>query len=135
MAYFNIKSELRNPSGKGTTMYNEKKVTGTLKVSEDAIIRIAESAAAEIKGVALSATNKLAVLSPKSGIGENFINPIMIKLSSDYVSIDISIIVSSSAKASEVAKAVQNNVKSAVQSMTGIAVSKVNVTVAGIRAE
>ncbi len=113
----------------------DKKVTGTLKISEDAIIRIAESAAAEIKGVALSATNKLAVLSPKAGVGESFITPISIKLHSDYVSIDISIIVSATAKASEVAKSVQNNVKSAVQSMTGITVSKVNVTVAGIHAE
>ena len=113
----------------------EKKVTGTLKVSGDAIVRIAESAAAEIKGVALSATDKLALLSPKSGIGDSFISPITIKLHSDYVSIDISIVVSAGSKASEVAKAVQNNVKSAVQSMTGIAVSKVNVTVAGIRIE
>ncbi len=111
------------------------KVAGTLKISEDAIIRIAESAAAEIKGVVLSASSKLAVISPKSSIGEKIINPITIKLSSDSVSINISIIVSDTAKANEVSKSVQNNVKSAVQSMTGIAVSKVNVTVVGIRVD
>lgn len=113
----------------------EKKVTGTLKISEDAIARIAESAAAEIKGVALSASSKLAVISPKSHISEKIITPITVKLSTDSVSIDISIVVSDNAKASEVSKSVQNNVKSAVQSMTGIAVSKVNVTVVGICAE
>ncbi len=113
----------------------EKKVTGTLKISEDAIIRIAESAAAEIKGVVLSASNKLAVIGSKSCVGEKIISPISIKLSSDSVSVDISIIVSENSKASEVSKAVQNNVKSSVQSMTGIAVSKVNVTVAGIGSE
>ena len=113
---------------------NDAKATGTLKVSGNAIMRIAETAAAEIKGVALSSTNKLAVLN--SGISKSkVISPIRVKLSSDSVAIDIEIIVSSSAKASEVAKAVQNNVKSAVQSMTGIAVSKVNVVISGISSE
>ncbi len=113
----------------------EKKVTGTLKVSEDAIIRIAESASAEIKGVVLSASDKLAVISPRSSIGEKIITPITVKFSSDSVSVNLTIVISDNAKASEVSRAVQNNVKSAVQSMTGIAVSKVNVTVAGISSE
>ena len=116
-------------------MNDKKKIAGTLKVSEDTIIRIAESAAAEIKGVALSATNKLAVLSPKSKVNEKIIAPIKLKLSNDSASIDIAIIISSNAKASEVAKKVQNNVKATVQSMTGIAVSKVNVTIADICSE
>ena len=113
---------------------NDAKTTGTLKVSANAIIGIAEAAAAEIRGVALTSTNKLAVLK-SSAIKERFISPIHVKISNDSVSIDISIIVNQSAKACDVAKAVQNNVKSAVQSMTGIAVSKVNVSVVGICAE
>ncbi len=113
---------------------NEAKTTGTLKISGNAIVRIAEAAAAEIKGVALTSTNKLAVVG-SSAIKEKFITPIRVKISADSVLIDITIIVSQYAKASEVAKAVQNNVKSAVQSMTGIAVSKVNVVIAGICTE
>lgn len=113
---------------------NETKTTGILKVSGNAIIRIAETAAAEIKGVALTSTNKLAVLN-SSSTANKLMPPIRVKLSADSVLIDIEIIVSSSAKASEVAKAVQNNVKSVVQNMTGIAVSKVNVVISGIRSE
>ncbi len=113
---------------------NELNSTGTLKVSGNAIVSIAEAAAAEIKGVALTSTNKLAVLK-SSSVKEKFITPIRVKISSDSVSVDISIIITQSAKAADVAKAVQNNVKSAVQSMTGIAVSKVNVTIAGISTE
>lgn len=110
---------------------NDVKMSSTLKVSDEAIISIAESAAAEIKGVALTSTNKLAVLN-SSAVKEKFIKPISVKIYADSVSIDITIIVTQSAKASEVAKAVQNNVKSAIQSMTGIAVSKVNVSIVGI---
>lgn len=110
---------------------NEVKTSGTLKVSGNAIAGIAEAAAAEIKGVAITSTNKLAVLN-NSSIKEKLISPIKIKLSSDTVSIDVAIIIYPNAKACNVAKAVQNNIKSTVQSMTGIAVSKVNVSVAGI---
>ena len=113
---------------------NDVKTTGTLKVSANAIIRIAETAAAEIKGVALTATNKLAVVNSTSSKNK-LIPPIRVKIPSDSVFIDIDIIITSSAKASEVAKAVQNNVKSVVQNMTGIAVSKVNVVIAGISSE
>lgn len=120
--------------GKDTTMSNDVKTTGTLKVSADAIVSIAEAAAAEIRGVALTSTNKLAVLN-STAIKEKIIKPISVKISADSVSVDISIIVMQSAKAAEVAKAVQNNVKSAIQSMTGIAVSKVNVAIAGICSE
>lgn len=110
---------------------NDVKASGTLKVSANAIISIAEAAAAEIKGVVLTSTNKLAVLNSDSPAGR-LISPIKVKLSSESVDIDISIIVSQSARAANVAKAVQNNVKSVVQNMTGIAVSKVNVIIAGV---
>jgi len=104
------------------------KLNSTLKISENAIIGIAESAAAEIKGVALTSTSKMAVVKKTNSL----VSPIKIKFSGDSVSVDISIIITPQAKASETAKAVQNNVKSVIQSMTGIAVSKVNVKVAGI---
>ncbi len=113
---------------------HEEKTTSTLKVSGNAIAGIAEAAAAEIKGVALTSTNKLAVINGESIKGK-LISPIHVKLSADSVAIEVSIIVYQSAKACAVAKAVQNNVKSVVQSMTGIAVSNVNVEIAGISAD
>ncbi len=113
---------------------NESKITGTLKVSANAIVGIAEAAAAEIKGVAVTASNKLAGAG-SGALKEKLATPIRVKLASDSVSIDVYIVVMPSAKASNVAKAVQNNVKSVVQNMTGIAVSKVNVSVEGILAE
>lgn len=107
------------------------KLNATLKISENAIISIAESAAAEIKGVALTSTNKMAVVKKTNSL----ISPVKVKFSGDSVSVDISIIITPQAKAAETAKAVQNNIKAVIQSMTGIAVSKVNVTVAGLSVE
>ncbi len=105
---------------------------GTLKVSAGVIVSIAETAAAETEGVALEAGNKIAVLT-KAPLSSKLILPIRVRLSADSAAIDIDIITEAGYKAFEVAKAVQEHVKSAVQNMTGIAVSKVNVRVTAIR--
>lgn len=105
---------------------------GTLKVSAGVIVSIAETAAVETEGVALDEGNKLAVES-SSSITAKFLSPIRVKLSPDSAVINIDIVTQAGYKSFEVAKAVQEHVKSAVQNMTGITVSKVNVKVTAVR--
>lgn len=107
---------------------NTQVPAGTLKVSTDVIISIAEAAAAETEGVAVNSSNGLLVM--KDGpFSAKVISPIKVRLGSDTASIDISIITEAGSKAYEVAKNVQEHVKSSVQNMTGITVSKVNVRI------
>lgn len=109
----------------------DKKISasnGILKVSNDVIIKIAELAACEITGVA-SLDGKLMVSqSPIGFLG----SPVRVSVSKEAAVIDLSIITEQGSKAINVASAVQASVKSAVQNMTGITVSKVNVNVVGI---
>lgn len=107
---------------------------GKLKISGDTILKIAEAAAAEINGVILTSEVRPAFLKEPAALFEKYLAPIKVRISSDAAAIDISIYIAQGYKAHEVAKAVQENVKSTVQSMTGIAVAKVNVKIAGIRA-
>ena len=58
--------------------------------------------------------------------------PIQISLNDDVAVIDISVNLKYGANIPQVAEALQKTVKDAVQNMTGITVSKVNVHVAGI---
>lgn len=113
---------------------NENKLHGSLKVSADVILKIAETAASEIDGVVVNSGNKLAVLE-ETPIISKMVSPVKVKLTADSAIINVSIITEQGYKAYEVAKSVQSNVKSAVQSMTGIAVSKVNVKIVGINME
>ncbi len=108
-----------------------QKTGGNLKISNDVIVKIAVMAASEISGVALEGRN-LACASKSVPFAKNFTSPIKVKINGESVEIDIKIIVIQGFKAINVAGAVQNSVKSAVQNMTGIAVSKVNVKIAGI---
>ena len=105
---------------------------GSLKVSSNVIVSIAETAAAEVEGVSVNSGNKLAVVSG-SAIASKLVSPIKVRLDNDAAVIDIAVITEIGYKAYEVAKEVQEHVKSAVQNMTGIAVSKVNVKVVAVK--
>ena len=111
---------------------NAGSAAGSLRVSSNVLISIAEAAAAEVEGVALNSLNKLAVVSG-APVTSMVVPPIKVKLDGDSAAIDISIITLLGSKAYDVAKSVQEHVKSAVQNMTGIAVSKVNVRVVGVK--
>ena len=103
---------------------------GSLKISKDVISTIASVAALEIEGVdsLVAPAGKVGRLFSRSG-GRDVI---YITLSDDFAEIDLSVNLKYGAKITEVCPAIQNNVKETVQTMTGMAVSKVNVTVAGI---
>ena len=108
-------------------------VAGALKVSSNVIVSIAEAAVAETEGVAVCSSNgRLSVLGG-APLSQKVIAPIKVKMNGDSAVIGISVITDIGYRAVDVAHSVQEHVKSAVQSMTGITVSKVNVKVVGVK--
>ena len=103
---------------------------GSLKISQDVIATIAKIATLEIDGVdSVSTTNTgIKGLITKT----NYIKPIKIDLSEEVVGVQISIVVKNGYKIPVLAEAVQQSVKNAIQSMTGLAVSRVDVIISGI---
>lgn len=103
---------------------------GNLKISREVISTIAKYAAMEIEGVAslasFTANLKGWLLKKQSA------KPISIDLTDDVARIDIHINVKAGTKIPELAEKVQEAVKEAVQNMTGIAVSHVNIEVSDI---
>jgi len=112
--------------------------SGSLKVSEEVVAKIAVFAASEVEGVALEEFEKggkrLAREDIK-GFADKLFRPVPVKvrLSKEAAEIDISVIVKQGHKAAAVGVNLQQAIKSAVQNMTGIVVSKINVKIAGIR--
>ncbi len=113
-------------------MLNAEKNTpvGSLRISQDVIATIAGSTTTEIEGVASLA----AFTSNLSGFftRRQTVKPISIDLKDDVAAIDIRVNLRYGANIPDVAQAIQRSVKEAVQNMTGVAVTKVNVTIAGI---
>ena len=114
-----------------------KKVNNTgasLRISNDVLTKIAEVAATEIKGVASEGEHLVVSDKNIAQLTGKFMpqSPVKAVLRNDAVEVTVSIVVLQGFKADNVAQAVQQSVKSAIQNMAGISVSKVNVKIADI---
>ena len=107
-------------------------VIGNVKISEDVISSIVKNVLSEIEGVHSLA---LKPVSPSEVLKSNAasLKPVSISVEAEVAVIDIAINLCYGYRLKAVAEQIQNKVKDAVQDMTGIAVSKVNVFVAGIK--
>jgi uncharacterized alkaline shock family protein YloU len=104
---------------------------GNVNISDDVIGIISSIAAAEIEGVnGLSGklTEDLVEMFGK----KNFSKGVKVEIVEEKVVIDLNIIVDYGVKIPDVSWQVQENVKTAIESMTGLSVSEVNVHVNGI---
>lgn len=104
-----------------------KKTLGSIKVSEEVIIRIAETAACEIEGTAVNGQR----LKLPTAISK-FRGAVRARILGESAAIFIDISVIDGYNAVTIAESVQKSVKSAVQNMTGFTVTKVNVNVVGV---
>ncbi|MCL2034101.1 MAG: Asp23/Gls24 family envelope stress response protein [Oscillospiraceae bacterium] len=104
-----------------------KQSTGGLKISREVIAAIARVAVLETEGVA-------SLAEPRSirGFFPRIKKAVLIELVDDFANIEISVNLKYGANIPHVCAEIQNTVKDNVQTMTGKAVSKVNVFVAGI---
>lgn len=106
-----------------------------IKIANDVIAVIAGVAVSEVQGVASMsggfAGGITEVLSGKKNLSKG------IKVDSDEkeVKIDVNIIVEYGTRIPDVAFEIQNRVKKAVENMTGLKVSEVNVHVQGVKTE
>ena len=104
---------------------------GKVNIADDVIGVIGSIAAAEIEGIkALSGSfseEMMEIVGKK-----NFNKGVRVEMDDNIVLIELSVIVDYGTKIHEIAKEVQENVKLAIESMTGFKVSAVNVFVEGI---
>ena len=114
-----------------------KKVNRTgasLRISNDELTKIAEVAATEIRGVASEGEHLVVSDKNMAQITGKLMpsSPVKAVLKNDSVEVTVNIVVLQGFKAENVAQSVQESVKSAIQNMAGISVSKVNVKIADI---
>ena len=101
-----------------------------LSVSTEVLEKMAELAAFEIdgvKGVAKKAIDLKGAIKSKS-----IVKGVKVENVNGAIDINVYICVDSNAKIREVAEAVQQNVKDKIQTMTGTAVTRVNVNIEDI---
>ena len=101
----------------------------SLHISEDVVSTIVDEAIKELKGI-----HSLSVLPRHQRmLGASMASrPVRISISGGVAQIDLGVIVNLNYRLKEVCEQAQAAVKDAVQNMTGITVSKVNISVLGI---
>ena len=105
-------------------------VSGSLQISTDVIAKIARLATLEVNGVnavSLGAAGVKGLLPKARGR-----RPIEVMLSDDVAEITVYVQVKYGSKVPQLGSRVQESVKNAVQNMTGITVSKVNIVITGV---
>jgi len=100
---------------------------GTIRISEDVLAAVAAGAAVEVEGVSAMMNAQAG----KKGLGRG----VRITIDGDKAAVDVYVMVRYGQPIPEVAEKVQNAVSSALESMTGFAVSCVNVHVGGVSFE
>lgn len=111
--------------------YNVKKNIGEVKIADDVIAIIAALAATEVKGVAKMCGNITNELVSKLGM-QKLSKGVKITVGDDSVSVDLALELDYGVNIPVVSEKVQDKVKSAIETMTGLTVAEVNVRIVGV---
>ena len=106
-----------------------------IKISDDVVAVIAGVAVAEVPGVAGMAGVFAGGISEVFSGKKNLAKGIKADINENNAKIDVNIIVEYGSRIPDVAFEIQNRVKKAVESMTGLKVEEVNVHVQGVKTE
>lgn len=104
---------------------------GKVEIAPEVIEVIAGLAASEIDGVAYMSGGLVGGLAERLG-RKNLSKGVKVELGEQHTVIDLSIVVEYGVRIPEVALAVQDNVKTTIQNMTGLDVIEVNVHVINV---
>lgn len=109
----------------------EKKGTGEVKIASDVVAIIAALAATETEGVSSMAGNITNELIGKFGM-KNLSKGVRVTMEEGLVHVDIMLNVKYGYSIKNVSEQVQNRVSQQIETMTGLAVTEVNVRIAGV---
>ena len=113
---------------------HDDRVIGEVQIADEVVAIIAGLAATEVKGVASMYGNITNELVAKLGM-KNLSKGVKIEVSDGKVSVDLPINMEYGYNIPEVTGAVQDRVKNAIETMTGLSVEDVNIRVAGVNLE
>lgn len=113
---------------------DKKNDLGILKINNEVIASIAKNAALEVTGVKGIKANPLAIITDL--INKGYLNKgISLEISDREVRVGITIIVQYGVSIPDVASLVQENIRTAIEEMTGLLVNEVNVSIGDLHSE
>jgi len=105
---------------------------GIVKISDEVVAVIAGLACSEVKGIVGISSGIVGGITQILSGKKNLSKGVKVNVGENDATIDIFIVVEYGVKIPEVAAEVQNSVKKAVESMTGLSVSAINIFVQNV---
>ena len=112
----------------------ENYIIGSVQIADDVVAIIAGLATTEVEGVSSMAGNITKEIISKLGV-KNLSKGVRVNVSEGSVSVEVAINIDYGYNVPEVSAKVQDKVKAAIENMTGLKVSEVNVRIAGVALE
>lgn len=116
---------------KGTYVLQEGNSMGTVKIADDVVAMIAGLAAAEVEGVSSMVGNVTNELMSRVGV-KNLTKGVKVEVFEKEVRCDIAVNLEYGYNIPATCQKVQEKVKAAIENMTGLDVTDVNIRIAGV---
>ena len=116
---------------KDTQELSRKEKLGEVKIADEVVAMIAGLAATEVEGVDSMAGNITNELVGKLGM-KNLNRGVKISVDDDHVSVALSLNLKYGYSIPDVSEKVQERVRTAIETMTGLTVLEVNIKIAGV---
>lgn len=110
---------------------DKKGVLGAVRIADEVVSIIAGLAATEVDGIAGMSGGLVGGIAEMLG-KKNFAKGVKVEVGEKEAAIDLYIIVKYGVRIPDVALSVQENVKQAIETMTGLSVVEVNIHVQGV---
>ena len=108
---------------------------GTVKIADDVVAMIAGLACMEVEGVSAMAGNVGNELLDKVGVKSSLTRGVKVYVTGKKWKTDVALLLEYGYNIPAVSQKVQDRVKSAIENMTGLEVTDVNVRIAGINVQ
>lgn len=116
---------------KNTLVLQENENLGAVKIADDVVAMIASLATTEVEGVSSMAGNVTNELMSKVGV-KNLTKGVKVDVQDGNVSVDLAVTMEYGYNIPATCQKVQNKVKTALENMTGLNCTDVNIRIAGI---
>lgn len=116
---------------RNTYVLQEDESIGSVKIADDVVASIASLATREVDGVSAMAGNVTGELMSKVGI-RNMQKGVRVDILDGNVTVDLAVTVEYGYNIPATCQRVQSKVKTAIENMTGLSVTDVNIRIAGV---
>lgn len=116
---------------KNTLVLKDDENIGTVQIADDVVAMIASLAATEVDGVSAMAGNITNELMSRVGV-KTLTKGVKVDVTGDNVRVDLAVTMEYGYNIPATCGQVQNKVKNAIENMTGLNCSDVNIRIAGI---